>query len=259
MADLAVTTPQDTDLVSAFPAAERASRLATRNLLEGVMFGGGTTGGSANAQTLTVSNTGWTLTAGATVRFVAGFTVTSAAATLQVNSTTAKTLVTPSNTAIFATDRPGIRAALRYTAWYDGTSWVVESPSHYMEQGAYNLQYPVGIDLMFGTTVDPNTSLPLGITATWVQESSNNYMRITTSTPLTSGGSLSTSAESSHTHTVSGTTGGPSATTGVLGGGVSVASSAHTHDMTFTSGAGSSHSHTIEPSFVTFHLWRRTA
>lgn len=84
---------------------------------------GGTSGGSADAQTLTIPGL-TALEAGMRVRFIAGFDNTVTHPTLEVNSLGAKTLKTRGNGAI----RPGwIVAGLLYEVVYDGTRFLVQS------------------------------------------------------------------------------------------------------------------------------------
>jgi len=85
-------------------------------------YDGGTTGGSANAQT--ANATGFTLSAGKWIRFTAGFT-NSGAATLNVNSLGAIAFRKTDNNwpsgALSALSGNEIIAGLVYTAVYDGT------------------------------------------------------------------------------------------------------------------------------------------
>lgn len=58
------------------------------------------------------------------------------------------------------------------------------------------------------------------------------------------GGSLSSSG--AHTHTFSGTTGGPSDNRAAISGSLSVATSSHTHTFSGTTGSSGSHTHSTE-------------
>lgn len=259
MADINVAAPQDTDVVANFPANERASRAALLALLAGDAFGGGDMGGSGNAHTLTVANTGVTLTDGGLFWGVATATSTDAC-TLQINSLTAKSLWLPNGTAISASHPGAITSGRLYVFCYHAAddAFYVENASGYMDQKLYDLLYPVGRTVLQGTAVAP--VVPYGVTATWSLEAADNrYLRGTTGSPIATGGSLNTGAESGHTHTYSGTTAGPSANFNVEGGGQPVANSTHTHTFSGTTSAGSSHTHTIEPSYITYRIYRRTA
>lgn len=245
MADLDVNEPDDNDVASQFPANERAHRAAALALFNGVATWGGTSGGAANAQTVTISNTGWTLTAGATVDFIAGFANSTTTPTLQVNATTAKTIVTPSNGALVASD---IVASRLHTVRYDGTSWRLLNPalSGAVSQTLYDALFPVG----FVQLRDDETAvaLPTGITATWTRISTTSYLRGSTSTTgtggsLTTGGSgtLTTNATANTTQVDHDASEAPNAAHGD-----------HLHTI-------DSHTHTIEPTYRSFVIWERTA
>lgn len=139
MADINVSSPSDTGVVANYPADERASRAAILALLSGTAFWGGTSGGSANAQTVSVSNTGLTLTAGLLVVFLAGNGSTSSTPTLQVNSLTAKTV------------QGAIVADLYHLVAYDGTDFHIVSRE---TTGAYT-EPTVGTD----TTAELTTAI----------------------------------------------------------------------------------------------------
>ena len=57
-----------------------------------------------------------------------------------------------------------------------------------------------------------------------------------------------TSTNGSHSHSVSATTGGPSATNGLAGGAVGAASPSHTHSVNASTQSSGSHSHTVGTS-----------
>jgi hypothetical protein len=254
MADLDVLDPGDNDIVSQYPADARALRATILDLTSGTMFGGGTTGGSANAQTLTISNTGLTLTTGLRGSFIAGFSVSTAAPTLQINSLTAKTMKTSSGTPIFATATPGVIAGSAYDFLYDGTDILILNPSNYMHQSTYDTLYPVG-QLYININVTPPV-VPLGVTASWTRLTTDQFFKIASGSP-TAGGGLTTSGASIILN-AAGTTGAPSGTTTVTEnpGGVAVASAAHTHSF---SADIASHTHTIDPTYRSFATYFRAS
>jgi hypothetical protein len=245
MADIDVSSPGDTDVVANYPANERASRAALLALLNGTGTWGGTSGGSANAQTVTVSNAGWTLTSGATVDFIAGFANSTTTPTLQVNSTTAKTIVSKTNAALVAGD---IVSGRLHSVRYDGTSWRLLDPAISnapvgMSQTVYDHLFPIGA-VIFAEDTDTPT-VPTGVTATWTRDTTASYIRVASGTPG-SGGSLNTSS-------VALTTGQGTVDHGVSGeGSTQVADDSHTHSI-------SAHSHTIEPTYTSLCKWDRTA
>lgn len=195
MADIDPTSPGDTDVVATFPANERASRNALLQLTGGDAFGGGTSGGSANEQTVTIANTGLTLRAGLTFTFIAGFSLTSATATLQVNALAATQLALPNgSTAVWtSTAGPAVVAGNRYLAVYDGTNIVIMNPSNYRDQGEYDDDHPVGDTVFRRTTTAP--IVPLGVTATWTRTTTEAFVRVEGTTPTTGGAaSFSTAA-----------------------------------------------------------------
>lgn len=260
MADIDISNPADNAIVSTFPSNERASRAALLALTAGGLRWGGTSGGSADAQTVTVSNTGLTLTNGLLVAFIAGFTTTDAA-TLTVNSLTATTMALPNGTA-FSTSTPGaVTAGELYFAVYDGTYFRVLNASGYQDQTSYDLERPVGFTILMRETTDPNTTKPFGVTATWTRTTSESYLRIEGTTPTT-GGSLTSSTHSGHTHGagsyVASAT-GSSELESILDNFGSFARNSHIHDIAGTSSSGGSHSHTIEPTFRSYAVWERTA
>lgn len=87
-------------------------------------FLGGTSGGSATAQTVTITTpaSGFSLTAGYKVSFAAGFTTTGAT-TLNVNSTGAINVLRISQTGLSAFTGNEWIAGQRITVEYDGTQW----------------------------------------------------------------------------------------------------------------------------------------
>ena len=247
MADIDITQPDDTDLVSQFPANERNSREAILDIVSGLSTWGGTSSGSAQAQTVTIDITDWALAAGAEVTFVAGFANTATNPTLQVNSTTAKTVKSRAGAALLAGD---IALSNLHTVRYDGTNWRLQDPalSGVLTQAVYDAMFPINKAIQFTATTDTPT-VPSGITATWTRDSTGNYIRVASGTP-TSGGSLSTSTEADHHHTVA-TQNGSQFAAGNQGPNAAV--------QTLTTSDNGSHSHTIEPTYTSLCKWLRTA
>ena len=93
------------------------------------VYVGGTTGGSANAQTLvTVSPTSFTLTAGAMVTGIAGYTNTGAT-TLAVNSLSATAVRVADSTGLHALVGGEIFTGNSYVWYFDGTYLDLLNPS----------------------------------------------------------------------------------------------------------------------------------
>jgi hypothetical protein len=100
-------------------------KIAGSNLIvNGPICWGGTSGGAAQAQTLTLAITG--PLAGQIIIFKAGFANTAAAPTLNVNGSGAKTIVKRAATALVAND---IILNGVYMVLYNGTSWQLLNPT----------------------------------------------------------------------------------------------------------------------------------
>lgn len=93
-----------------------------------IVFGGGTTGGSADAQTLTVTTAGFALTAGYAVTGIAGFSNTTAM-TLAVNSGTAKNVYKVTRSGVAALGANDLQSGQAFAMVYDGTEWVLLDPA----------------------------------------------------------------------------------------------------------------------------------
>jgi hypothetical protein len=98
----------------------------TDQVQNSAFFWGGTSGGSANAQTVTLSPAPTAYAAGQTIRFITGFAVTGAA-TLNANGLGAKNLRKGVNGATALSNRD-LDAGLLVTVVYDGTQFVVVDP-----------------------------------------------------------------------------------------------------------------------------------
>jgi len=116
----AAATSEGNAASSASNAASSASAAASdaASLESGVLMWGGTSGGSANAQTITVDHSIAGYAAGQRVGFIAGSTNTSDAPTLNVNGLGAKTLKTRGGGTIRA---KWLQAGAFYEAIDDGT------------------------------------------------------------------------------------------------------------------------------------------
>ncbi len=115
------------------------------------VFYGGTSTGSANAQLVaSLTPTGYTLTTGYTASFIAGFTNTGAA-TLSVNSTTAKNIYRPSSSGPVALVAGEIVAGNIVVVRYDGTQYQLIGQS--VPSGGFGTL----TNLSSGTTTDLGT------------------------------------------------------------------------------------------------------
>jgi hypothetical protein len=85
----------------------------------------GTSGGSANAQTITLTPALTAYTTGQIITFVAGFTTTTTTPTINVNGLGAKSLCLPGLTLMFA---GAIQLNGVYAIMYDGTRFVLLNP-----------------------------------------------------------------------------------------------------------------------------------
>jgi hypothetical protein len=88
---------------------------------------GGTAGGTANAQTLTIAN--YTLTAGVVIRFIPVASNT-AAATINVSSTGAVAINKPTSTGLRALVGSELRISQAAAIMYNGSVWVLMSPQY---------------------------------------------------------------------------------------------------------------------------------
>lgn len=102
MANIDVTNPADVSVIANFPVNERASRRAILDAVTGDAHWGGTSGGTANAQTVTVDLDDLALNVGLRVVFIAGFSTTSTTPTLNVNGLGAVNIVDRSGDALAA-------------------------------------------------------------------------------------------------------------------------------------------------------------
>jgi hypothetical protein len=260
MANVNVSSPADADIVSQYPANERASREAIRDLTNGVAWWGGTSGGTANAHTVTISNTGISYFSGLRVAFIVGTTNTSdTAVTLNVNGLGAEQVKLRTG----GTIRPGsLTSGMLVEVMYVGSSFrILAGDDDVVSQSSYdrNAHTCVGSVILRRVANDPNSDLPNGITATWEELAGGYYLRNTTGSPTTNtGDNTETGSGGNHNHTGSLTSGAPSATTLVESGGpTTVASNSHTHTVTI--GNSGTHTHDIDLSYHSFRLWVRTA
>jgi len=172
---------------------------------------GGTSGGTAQAQTVTVALDGLTLRAGLTVEFIAGLNNTAANPTLRVNALTATTVKGPNAGNLQAGE---ISAGRIHTATYDGTQFRLrDSNIVLITQANYDAMFPVGfVQLRWDDTAPV---MPSGVTATWsVITDTDRYLRFDSAGDAGQTGGSDVSALPNHVHpdgsyAVSGTTGTP--------------------------------------------------
>lgn len=136
-----------------------------------VIYSGGTSAGSANAQTLsTTTPSNYSKTLNNIVTFVAGYTNTSSA-TFNVDSTGAVAIDKATSSGVTALGGGEIVAGLSYAAMYDGTEYILLNPTF-----AYSTNFNVSAG-----TFDFSTQpvLPASTTAT-TQAALDNSTRIAT-------------------------------------------------------------------------------
>lgn len=85
----------------------------------------GTSGGSANAHTLSTPQT-FNAPTGITISFLAGFTNTTTTPTINVNGIGATTILRQTGGALYAGD---ITAGREYTVFHNGTNWILLNPT----------------------------------------------------------------------------------------------------------------------------------
>lgn len=103
----------------------------------GVLFSGGTSGGSANAQTVASTQGNWTNANKNIITWISGFSVTGAS-TLSVDSQTAKTIKVRTPGGLADTVSGDIVANQEYMAIYDGTILQLLTPSLPQAFGIFN-------------------------------------------------------------------------------------------------------------------------
>lgn len=109
-------------------ATLRTNYAAAGQVVDGSLIWGGTSGGSANAQTIAITPAVTALVAGQTFRFIAGFSNTSAA-TLAVNATSATAIRKASATGPAALAGGEIEATNTYDVTFDGTYFILKNPT----------------------------------------------------------------------------------------------------------------------------------
>ena len=145
-------------------------------------------------------------------------------------------------------------AGFAYDFFYNGTNIVILNPSHHMDQGAYNALYPVGCTYMNINATAP--TVPLGVTATWTRLTTDQYLRIASSTP-TAGGSLTSAGRSAaHNHTVSLSVSTTSVGDVTVPGPVTVVNGVSIASVGTES---ADHTHAIEPTFRSFAVYFRAS
>lgn len=109
-------------------ATARNNYAAAGQVVDGSLLWGGTSGGSANAQTIAITPTVTSLVAGQSFRFIAGFTNT-AASTLTVNATSATAIRKPASSGPVVLVGHEIFVGNTYQVTFDGTYFVLGVPS----------------------------------------------------------------------------------------------------------------------------------
>lgn len=109
-------------LTSTGNATARNDAIAAGQVQDSTPLWGGTSGGSANAQTLTLTPAITAYAAGQTFRFIAGYTNTGAT-TLNVNGVGAKNIYYPTTKSALLTNE--IMAGAAYQVMYDGTQFLL--------------------------------------------------------------------------------------------------------------------------------------
>ena len=277
MANINITSPGDTDIISQYPADERASRAAILDLLSGTAVWGGTSGGSATNQTLTVSNSGLALTSGLSIVFIAGFTRVGSV-NFQVNALANLGARDPDGNTFTKTTTVAGRV---HQIVYAGGVWRLMNPAGWMSQQEYDIRHPVGDTVLRRVTTAPE--VPDGVTATWTRTTTESFLRVESGTPTTAGSAsfntgsttLSESQIPSHTHQL---VGAGEFDAGALGSSDAIAeqaslggfdsytlkgdSSTPTLGRSSATGGGGGHTHTVASANIlarTYAVWERTA
>lgn len=266
MADLDVSNPTDGSVVAQFPSNARDSRAAALALFAGTAWWGGTAGGTADALTVTVSNTGLTLTSGLRVLLILSDANATTTPTLTVNALSATTITARDGGALAAGE---LVSGQMIEVIYDGTNFRLLTGGGLMNQTLYDALLPVGFVQMRSDGTAP--VVPDGVTATWTEVTSTvpGYGRAISIDNNDSAGAKSGSDSQalSHTHgagtyAVSGTTGTPSENTDGADG-TGRPSATHTHSfsasVTGTSAANSSESVEFDISRYIVRAYERTA
>jgi len=147
-------------LTSLGSATARTDAITAAQVQDSTVMWGGTSGGSANTQTLTLTPALTAYAAGQTFRFVAGFTNTGAT-TLNVNSLGAKNIYDPTTkTTLIAGE---IMTGAIYSVTYDGTQFLLTNT---ISRGSYSAdalaQNRVMLFKSRGTTAGTNTIVQNG-------------------------------------------------------------------------------------------------
>lgn len=148
----------------------------------GAPLWGGTSGGSANTQTITLSPAPAALTTGMFVRFIAGFS-NSGAVTLNTNSLGAIAIRSGRDASVALSANCILAGALVHVV-YDGTVWrLIAGPDQ-------NRLQPTGADLTLGPSDTNNVQFQANGSPTFLWQTSANSLRLNT----TNSGDLGTSS-----------------------------------------------------------------
>jgi hypothetical protein len=221
----------------------------------------GTSGGTAQAQTL---STGLSLSDWATglrFSFYAGFANTAADPTMTLDALAARTMKHRDGSAFKAN---ALRSGSLYSAEYDGTVVRVLDAGGWIDQTSYDRMYPVGGFVMIRwDNVNPNSELPSGVTATWTEITNSNSFGAALA--LRAAGTVGTFegqegfAVGDHSHPVSGTTGAPTATVSAGGAGDNPASGTHVHSVSGTATSAGAHGVNLDFRRAIVRAWVRSA
>ena len=152
-----------------------------------------------------------------------------------------------------------------YDCEYDGAVVRVLNAGGWMSQPDFDVVYPLGSGILMWNDTDPNTQLPVGVTATFTQVSHTGTpprgLAIGASFAVGSFQGVASVAVPVHTHNFSGTTGDNN--TGVVvesGSPSGVATSPHQHAFAGTTGnQNQAISIAMTPFAAIVRLWVRTA
>lgn len=222
----------------------------------------GTSGGTAQAQTL---STGLSLSdwgTGMRFSFMAGLANTAADPTMTLDALAARVMKHRDGSAFKA---GAIAPSIVYDAEYDGTVVRVLNAGGWMAQADFDVMYPVGRSVVLWDNNDPNTQLPAGITATFTQVihtgSPYRTLAIGASWPVATFQGAASVPLPNHLHAVNLTTGGTSADVGVdVGADFGVGLDEHTHPVVGATGnPTTSPAIDLIPYAAIVRLWVRTA
>jgi hypothetical protein len=242
-------------------STNRTSAATTGQLQDGTFDWGGATTGSGAAYVVTLSPlfTATTYRTGQTVRCPMHAANTTTTPTLLAGSAAgAKTIVHRNGAALRIGDL-GINS--RQLFEFDGTNWRALTAAGYMDQLTYDQIYPVGTTRLMNAN-DVSLVVPAGVSATWAlltPSGMNRFLLLTEGGANVIGGSALTGVAGTHAHSVSGTTGGPSATVSAGSAGDNPASGTHVHSLSGSTTNDGDHQHSNDPPWHSMRAFIRTA